>query len=267
MPALGTLNEAPRLVDLPPIPDWFEAELSDIRRIDGHPLFRIVDGQRELVFRNGEMQIKHYLQTDEQACFVRIERQYFRRKSAKTGEYKEYQSREEARADTDKDLFLMVEPKISIEVRMVGKPCWVIETYVAPSDMSEEAWEQVRFAEYVKDGKPQMFDALGPFPREGKYIHCLDLLDKEGNAIAPSSRLIESLKSRLIEFESDHRALQERIDDDMAAAAAFEEKQIKRMTDNFYQKHGLAALTQFHNVTASKPIVTGQIQTVNGVNK
>ena len=254
MPTLGTINEAPRLVDLPPIPDWFEAELSDIRKVGDHPLFKIVDGQRELIFRNGEMQIKHYLQTDDQACFVRIERQYFVRKSAKTGEYKEYQTRSEAAADKDKSLFLLIEPKISTEVRMVGKPCWVIETYVAPGDISEEAWEKVRYAEYVKDGKPQMFDALGPFPREGKYIHCLDLTDKEGNAIAPSSRLIDSLKNRLREFESDHRALQERIDDDMEAAAAFEVKQIKQMTDRFYQKHGLAALSKFHNVAVGKPM-------------
>ncbi len=255
MPSLGTINEAPRLVELPPKPEWFDDALADIERLNGVPLFKCVDGQRELMWRNGEMQIKHFLQTDDQACFARIERQYYLRKNAKTGEYHEYLTAAQAAADKTLHLFLLIEPRISVEVRMVGKPCWIIETYIPPEDIPRKVWDELRWQKYTKDGKEQFFDVFGEYPSEGKYIHCLDIVGDDGEAIEPNRRVIDSLKQRLWEYQKDTRALEQRIKDDMERERLFNEKQAAQMVDNFYQARGIAAYSQFHNVAVSKPVM------------
>jgi hypothetical protein len=46
---------------LPPVPYWFEKELKEIATLNGRPMFRLVDGQRETIFRNGRNNtLKYY---------------------------------------------------------------------------------------------------------------------------------------------------------------------------------------------------------------
>jgi hypothetical protein len=255
MPSLGTLGEAPRLVELPHKPEWFDKELADIAKIGGQPLFKIVDGQRELVWRNGRMDVKHLLQDDNQACYVRIQRQIWQRQNLRTREYKVYQSKEEAKLDLTPKLSKFIEPKLNIEVRAVGKPCWVIETLVPAKDLSREAWDACRFQTYFSVRGEERVDVHGEYPNEGKYIHCLDVVDDEGNAVEPGRALLESLKKRLHLYERDKRSARQAFLDDIDKTRKFEEKQVKVMTENFYQKHGLAAMTKYHNVAVGKPII------------
>lgn len=234
------MNEV-RLIDLPPIPVWFSRELENIERVNGKPLFKIVDGQREMAFRNGKMDVKYLLQSDGVPCYIRIPRVRFRRKNAK-GEFTYYPTYEAAEADKTKGLFKLIERGEKTEVRAVGRPCYVIEAYNSPAEISYDAWSSLRYQWWENAfGVVEKIDVLGEYPTDGRYIFCLDVIDSEGNAIAPHRGIIEDLKRRKWEFENDRRSYEQAVKDAEEAQARFERKAQLQIIDNFYQEEGISA--------------------------
>lgn len=242
------------LVDLPPVPEWFERELSKIATKNGKPMFKIVDGQRELKWRNGKMDVKHLLQHNNVPAYVPVVRQLFRRKYKDTTNYKVYSSWSAAKNDP---LDALLDQEIDFtnltSVRAVGRACWVIEVYISPEEIGYDNWEHSRYADLQTNGVVRRVDVLGPFPREGMYMYCFSVLDDEGNAVSPSERTLDECRKRWQSVQSDTASLEQNIKNFQEANAKFEEKEVKRIADNVYQFHGISA-KRWHYGEISKPI-------------
>ena len=248
------VDAAALLVPLPPKPPWLDKELAQVATIGDKPAFRIVDGQRELQWRNGKMDIKHLLQHDTIPAYVRVARQVYRRINTKTGEAKYYTSEAEARKDDTKDLSPDVDWTTVVSTRGVGKSCWIVEAYVRPEEIGEEDWNAARYREVPKMGKLEKVDVLGPFPREGRYIYCFSVLDEDGNAVAPSQQTIDECKKRWYEFNNEtNRDIDYQIATHHEREKKFEKNMVARLADNVYQYNGIAA-RRLHGGVVSKPI-------------
>lgn len=241
------------LVDLPPIPSWFERELSQVATRNGKPVFKIVDGQRELKFRNEKMDVKHLLQHQNIPAFVPVVTQTFRRKNEATGEYKFYSSLAAARADTEESLSKDIDVANKVSTRAVGKACWIIEVYVAPEELGYDNWQASRYANLEKHGVARKVDVLGEFPREGMYVYCFSVLDSDGRAISPNQKTLDECKRRWRIVSNDTSTLEQNIKDYEEAEAKFAEKEVKRIADNVYQFAGISA-RRWHHGEVSKSI-------------
>jgi hypothetical protein len=240
------------LVELPPVPDWFERELSQVGQRNGHPMFRIVDGQRETKFRNGKWDVKHLLQHDNVPAYVPVVRQVFRRKNKTTGEYQHFSTFQQAQEDQNAELGELEYTNL-ISVRGVGRACWVVEVYIDPDELGYEAWEASRYADLQTNGVVRRVDMFGPFPREGMYMYCFSVVDEEGDAISPNRRTIEECQRRWHQVTTESATLEQTLLDVQDREEKFQRKQISRISDNFYQYHGVAARRLHHGVTG-KPI-------------
>jgi hypothetical protein len=225
------------LVDLPPVPEWFRRELSQIGQRDGKPMFKLVDGQREMRWRNGKMDVKHLLQHSDVPAYVPVIRQVFRRAIFGTEDYKLYPSWAAAQKDAASNLAEDIEFTNHLSTRAVGRACWIIEVYISPDELGYEEWENARYADLQVKGVFQKVDVLGPFPRDGYYVYAFSVLDEEGKAISPGERTLEECKRRWqmaqkapAELEEEVRKYEERV-------ALFEKKEIERLADNIYQFH------------------------------
>jgi hypothetical protein len=239
--------------ELPPKPDWFEEELKSIGNINGKPLFRVVDGQREQVFRCGKFRVKHLLTNNGFPCFIPVVDTYYFKKYKNSNEIKRYPSREEAIKDKNEELEDEVEFTSNVEVRQIGRPCWVIETYISPTEINEEVWNNNRFQFLKKNGIDQLIDVLGEFPRDGMYVYCFSIVDENGNARSPGQADIEECRKRLQLSQLDKKSLEQRIKEFHQREREFEEKQIQRISDNVVQFFGLS-YKKFFNAEISKPI-------------
>jgi hypothetical protein len=241
--------------ELPAKPDWFDSELEAIRVVEGLPLFKCVDGQRETVFRNGKMDIKHLFQTDKVACYVRIVTQKYYRKNLKTGRRVYFDSLALAGA-VNPDLAVKITPDITTEVRAIGRPCWIIESLIPPSkEVPPHIWEKDRHQIMESRGTEKRVDVLGPRPANGRYIHCMDLLSPEGEPIAPNHMVIEELKRRVWEFDHDRKTFDQRVRDEHQASAEFERKQNDRILEAVYSDLPFGGIG-LHHGAVSKPILT-----------
>lgn len=244
------------LVPLPPKPEWFERELAKIATRNGKPVFKIVDGQREMRWRNGKMDVKHLLQHDNVPAYVPVVRQIFRRMDTATWKPKYYTSKEAAEADPQESLEKEITWTNVVSTRAVGRACWVIEVYVDPDELGGPlAWELHRYADLEKHGVVQKVDILGPFPKDGMYMYCFSVVDSEGNAISPNERTLEECKKRWRQIEKgSDPSLEESIMLHDEREAKFEQKEVARLADNVYQFHGIAARTKMHGTKVSRPI-------------
>jgi hypothetical protein len=247
---------------LPPIPESFLKELPKVAVRNGVPMFRIVNGQTETKFRNGKMDIKHLLQSGGIPCYVTVSKTRFRRKNYVTGEYKIYTSFDLAKRDKTKHLSFEIESATK-EVRVgVGRPCWVIEVYVAPEEICHDTWFAQRYQMLEKNKIRQTIDVLGPYPKHGMYMACFDVIDDEGNAVAPSDRTIEECKRRWRVATGDTLTVENAIQASNEAMDAFEAKSLETMNENFYQWGGISATTRAKDGVMSKPIVHKPVATV-----
>lgn len=252
------IPEQALLRPLPPVPERFEARLSQIALIDGKPLFRLVDGQRETIWRNGEIEVKHlFYPKDENgeytSCYVPVLKRVYRRKNIKTGEYAIFSSHEAAKKAKDKNLAINLEVGEKIEVRGIGMPCWVIEVYIPTKDVDYDSWQANR-SDYLESmGVLQKVDMLGDYPREGMYKWCFNVIDDDGNAVSPSDRTLDECKRRFKIASGDTRTAEQAIQCDLNAEARFEEKQRDLMNDNFKQWAGITA-TRARAGVVSRPI-------------
>jgi hypothetical protein len=242
------------LQQLPAKPDWFDRELAAVATRDGRPVFRVVDGQRELKFRNGKMDIKHLLQDDGVPMYVPVIRQVFRRQETDTQEYRYYNSIDAAREDTGEHLEDEIDFSNLVSVRAVGQPAWIVEVYISPDELGGPLeWESMRYAMLQVKGVDQKVDMLGEFPREGYYMYCFPVVDPLGRPISPGTRTIEECKKRWKLATEDSKSLQEAITDFEKRTAAFEKKSVENIVDNFYQFHGVS-MVRAHGGHISKPI-------------
>lgn len=241
------------LVPLPSKPDWFDRELAQVATKNGQPVFKIVDGQRELKWRNGKMDVKHLLQHDEVPAYIPVIRQVFRRMDTATWKPKYYSSYDAALDDPQESL----EPEISwtniISTRAVGRACWVVEVLITAEETGYENWESMRYADLEVNGVIQKVDVLGPFPRDGWYTYCFSVLDEEGNAIAPHRGIIEECKMRWKQICEPEKSFEQEMLDYDYREKKFEEKETARIADSFYQFHGVAA-RRIHEGVVSRPI-------------
>lgn len=242
------------LVPLPAKPDWFDRELEQVATKGEKPMFRIVDGQREMKWRNGKMDIKHLLQHESVPAYLPVVRQVFRRMDTATWKPKYYSSLESAEVDPQVSLEKEVTWANIVSTRGVGRACWVVEAYVSPDEIGYENWEAGRWAELQVHGVYQKVDVLGPFPREGMYMYCFSVVGEDGQAIAPNRQTIEECKKRWKAFtDREDKSLQQEISDYDDREKKFEELEVKRISDSFYQFHGIAA-RRAHEGVVSRPI-------------
>lgn len=240
------------LVELPPVPDWFLRELSQVgtrtnsagNRI---PAFKIVDGQRELKWRNGKMDVKHLLQHNDVPAYVPVIRQLFRRTNAATGEHKMYSSWSAAKEDSTEGFGDEIEYSNLVSTRAVGRACWVVEVYVDPDEFGYENWEANRYADLQVKGVYQKVDVLGPFPRDGYYTYCFSVIDEEGKAISPNERTLEDCRRRWSMLQGSQASLEEEIKEHDERVARFEQREVERIADSVYQFHGQLGMRKFYH--------------------
>lgn len=241
------------LVSLPSKPDWFDKELAQVATKNGRPVFKIVDGQRELKWRNGKMDIKHLLQHESIPAYVPVIRQVFRRMDTATWKPKYYTSREAAERDTQESLEPEVKWANIVSTRAVGRACWVIEVLVTAEELGYENWEAMRYSDLEIHGVARKVDILGPFPKDGMYIYAFSVVDEDGNAIAPHRGIIEECKKRWKAICEPSKSLEQELADYDYREKKFEEREVARIADSFYQFHGIAA-RRAHDGVVSKPI-------------
>lgn len=226
------------MVDLPPVPDRVRREISEIATRDGRPMFRIVDGQRELKWRNGKYDVKHLLQHQNVPAYVPVATQIFRRayKEPLPGDitHKLYPTRASASADTDDRLDADIEFTTHVSTRAVGRACWIVEVYVSPDEIGYKEWEANRYADLQKHGVVRRVDVLGPFPREGMYMFCFPVLDSEGKAIAPNQQTIDECKRLWRIAEGGQQSVEQAVRDHEERIRKFEQKEVERLADNIY---------------------------------
>lgn len=235
------------LVDLPPVPDWFRRELSQVGQKDGKPIFRLVDGQRELKWRNGKLDVKHLLQHEEVPAYVPVIRQVFRRLDSATAKYKFYTSWQAAKNDGLATLGEEVDYTNTITTRAVGRSCWIIEVLITPEEVGYENWEISRYAEMQVHGVYQKVDVLGPFPRDGYYVYCMSVLDDEGDAMPPNQRTLDECKRRWQLMNGDQESLEQAIKDHYEKVEKFEKKEAARLSDSLIQFHGDLGMRKFYH--------------------
>ena len=239
-------------VELPPVPDWFSAELARIAVIDGKPMFRCVDGTKETQFRNGKQDIKHLFGGDTFSCYLPVVHVKFRRWDMKYSKYRIYNSREEAEADRSNGIKKEIEMASNVEVRAIGWPCYIIEAYVRASEICEKTWNDQRYDDLEKNGIMQRIDILGPFPREGRYVFGFPVLSEGGYAIAPNQNILDECKKRWRHAQEPEK-LAESIKTWHERGELAEKRMTERLVDSVYQFHGIAA-KNFHFGAVSKPI-------------
>lgn len=235
------------LVDLPPVPEWFRRELSQVATRGGKPVFKLVDGQRELKWRNGKMDVKHLLQHEQVPAYVPVIRQVFRRLDTSTGKYKMYSSWLAAKEDDIATLDAEIEYSNLISTRAVGRACWIIEVYVDPDEFGYTNWEDHRYADLQVNGVFQKVDVLGPFPRDGYYVYCFSVIDEEGNAIPPNQRTLDECKKRWRFMQQDTSSLEQAVKDHEERVAKFEQKEVARIADSIFQFHGELGMRKFYH--------------------
>lgn len=217
-------------------------------------MFRIVDGSREMCFRNGKQDIKHLYSTGEFSMYVPVLKQIFRRWDKKYSKYRYYKSAEEAKADTDKHVEADVFGTVLSEVRAIGWPCYVIEVYIpAESYGTYDEWQSQRYEYLEKNGILQKVDVLGPYPADGKYVFCIPVLDKDGRACEPRQEHLDEVRKRL-KFAQQPEQLEVSIKNWHEREARLHEESAARMADNLYQYHGLA-MRRVHHGVVGKPIL------------
>lgn len=234
------------LVPLPPVPYWFQRELSQVAKRNDKPVFKLVDGQRELKWRNGKMDVKHLLQHEQVPAYVPVIRQAFRRTDA-SGKHTMYSSWQAAKDDTSPDLSEHIEFSNLVSTRAVGQACWVVEVYVDPDELGYENWLEHRYADLQVNGVHQKVDILGPFPRDGYYVYSFPVLDDEGNAIAPNQGTIDECKRRWKAMQGSPESLEQAIKEHDEKIALFEKKEVERISDNIFQFHGDLGMKKFYH--------------------
>lgn len=251
------LDESYLLQQLPDVPPWFRDELSRVATRNGHPVFRLVDGLRERKWRNGKWDIKHLLQIDADPPFPpyqHIYRMRFRRKHVETGEERRYLTWAEADAEADPGYQTEIESAVvNLGVMAIGRPCWIVEVYVAPEEVDEATWESQRYDMLEKHGIVQKIDLLGPFPRDGYYMACFDVV-RDGIAISPNQGTIDECKRRWRIATTDTETVEQAIQGAEAEINLFEKTQLQRLNDGFFQHHGIVAHLARSNGVMGKPI-------------
>lgn len=256
MPNLNTaiaVKPETLLVQLPAKPEWFDQELARVATMQGKPVFKVVDGQRELHWRRGKWDVKHLLQDEKFPPYIPVVSQVFRRLDTLSGTYKLYASRQSAEADDLPTLEKEVDWANTVSTRAVGRAAWIVEVYISPEELGYDNWMAGRYADLPVHGVIQKVDLLGEFPRDGMYVYCFSVVDDEGNAIAPNRKTIEECKRRWQIMQGDNSTLEQELKRIAERDERAKAKQIARISDNFYQFHGISARRLHHGVV-SRPI-------------
>lgn len=234
------------MVQLPSVPDWFRRELSQVATRNGKPVFKLVDGQRELKWRNGKMDVKHLLLHNEVPAYVPVIRQVFRRLKD-NGDWKLYPSWQSAKDDVAEGINEDIEFTNKVSTRAVGRACWIVEVYIDPDEFGYQNWEENRYADLQVHGVYQKVDVMGPFPQDGFYVYCFSVIDEDGNAIPPNQGTIDECKKRWRQMLSDEASLEQSIKDHEAKVARFEQKEAERISDSIFQFHGDLGMKKFYH--------------------
>lgn len=241
--------------ELPPLPEGFNEELAGIMTYRGKPLFRCVSGLKEVAFLNGRMQPKY---RHPNTPYARVARTTYRRRYTSLGTWKHYHTVEAATSDLDPRLepLSQMEAKTKHEVRAIPRPCWVIEFYQPAEEIDPDDWEKHRYIEVDSFGVPTTLDAKGPYPSEGRYLFLMDVIDENGHPRPPGQDTLQTIRKGLqLKLKESHKSTEQRVKEDEDAFDAWEEEQVKRLTENFFDLHGIVA-KRIRGAEISKPILT-----------
>lgn len=244
---------------LPRMPEWFPKALENIATHHNKPFFRVVNGLTETRFLNGNPHhLKHLLHS---APYVDVIHEQFRR-SLKNGGYKHYPTWEKAKNDADSSVIPLTEKKAERQMKKYrqpnGRPCWVIEVYQSPDELDAKQWEALRYSFMPKNGVIQKIDMFGEYPSEGRYVYLMSVLDNEGNAISPHQGIIDLLTAGYKARISDTRTYEQILKEDEYNSEMFEEKQKQRLTQHFYDIHGIST-KRIKGGVISRPILTEKV--------
>ena len=237
------IPEQALLIDLPPVSDQFLKDLAGIATHRGKPLFRLVHGQKEQIFRNGEWDVKHILHSEHMNCYIKVETTVYRRKNVRTQDYRYYSSMTSAKADDGPNLSKLVEMSTGERIRAIGKPCWIVEAYQPAEEIDFNSWQKLRydFLPTGQAGLSQKIDLLGEYPSEGRYIWCFDVVGDDGETISPNERTLNECRRRYRNRLSETQTVEQAIQCDENAARRFEERAVEKMNENFMQWAGITA--------------------------
>lgn len=242
------------LTTLPSIPDGFINRLSALETYGGKPMFRLVDGLRELKWRNGKWDVKHLMQNNGKPCYVKVSKTRFRRKFHGSDKFLIFRSQTEAKAAKVAGLSTVIEHATKEYTVPVGRPCWVVEVYISPDNICFDTWQANRFDYLEKNGISQKIDILGEYPRDGYYAACFDVVDDEGNAVSPSERTLDECRRRFQLASGDTRTVEDAIQGSHAAIKQFEQKTLERMNEQVFDYYGPTVMSRARGGVTGKPI-------------
>lgn len=233
------ITEESLLHPLPYVSPAFLRDLAQIATYGDKPLFRLVDGLREQKWRNGKMDVKHLFTAA--GSYKKVFSTRYRRKFWASNKFLIFRSYDEAQTANVKGLTKTIEVATKEFVIGIGRPCWIVEVYVKPEEICYDTWVRQRYQMLEKNGVVQKIDQLGPYPVDGLYIACFDVIDSEGNAVSPSERTLDECRRRLRLATEDTETVEMAIQGAHNDVQRFEAKQLERMNDEFQQHAGITA--------------------------
>jgi hypothetical protein len=241
--------------DIPSKPDWFDRELANcVELYKGLPMFQCVNGMKERAWMDSDTSFLKYRNTDLEV--VPVVMTYFTRFDAKLKKHRRYSTRELAAQDQDPNLGTLIIEATAIDVRWVGRPCWIIEVFVDSSYLGTQAeWEAHRY-DMMEDRHRTIrkIDLLGEYPKEGQYKYAFSLVDDSGQAVTPARSHIEEAKKLYYLAKNDTRTLQQRILDDQARIEKLDQQTKDRIVERFGQYSSLT-MKKIRGAAIGKPIM------------
>lgn len=140
------------------------------------------------------------------------------------------------------------------------KQCWVIEYYQSPTELNRTAWERIRYKWLSVQGNNVWTDMLGEYPENGRYVFFQDVVNELGQPIPPNQRLIDALTAKVREFEVKRKQWETETPEEGEQkihqfTEEVEKEKVAKMTEDFFQYHGIAAKRAFDAVI-SKPLIS-----------
>lgn len=236
---------------IPHKPDWFDRELALLASLEGQPFYRCINPQIELNIYANRSTLKYPFSHPNFGTHLRVVKQFFRRQNIKSRDWKYYKNKDEAKADADSSLNKLVDTYCTIQVEPIPRNCWVIEALVPPSEIrsTPEQWEALRW----ENVRGERMDLLGDFPKNGMYIHFMDVVNDEGEPFEPNRALLEILQKKFYLHTNDIRSQSQISIDNLRGYQANQQKQIDLINDAVLEAKAFDGKL-FGDVEISKPI-------------
>jgi len=138
----------------------------------------------------------------------------------------------------------------------VGKNCWVIEFYQSPSEISRQHWAAARYQWVSHFGAdPTLDDILGPYPENGRYVHYRSLRNADGSPQPLTKAVIHDIKQDIAAYmQNKSISGEEEVEKYNFQKEQWMRDSAHREAEEFYQAHGMAAMSAFHHTEVGRPM-------------